>query len=496
MSFFFNDEATLKALVKTVASSLVYDGKFIGTMLDGKRVYDALQSSPNGRIEDLDPKKCYYIKREYPASAPLGIGLKITVNLENTATVEQDQVEWLAPFDLLVAELASQDIILEESLYFDDPNISSIWPKQAVGGEETSAIYKRLTLGEKQLNGMYRYFVFKRKRSKAGEARAKQEKVAARTMQKNALDMLTMDDTEELPLLPPALYPEPLIRVGTIGEGSCFMAGTKVYTTDGPKNIEDVKIGDCVVTREGSIKPVEQLHTNELDDRVVHALKIHKSEQLYVTGNHRFWAINGGNQKKGCKVYSKPTWVAAEDLTNDYLVMMPRRKTDGLAKFTIDVRAVCPEENEYYSFSYETKDDLIRQHSVSKYTVENNWAGEVHIKAAGAYMKSQWVVDEDFCEFLGIWYGDGSSVSRIDDGHRRARGINVVSARENVKLIDYVKVAGEKIFGIAPVVHEAKGQNLVTVSFNGALLGDVFNKMFGKGFDGKRLPSFLFQDER
>jgi ribonucleoside-diphosphate reductase alpha subunit len=73
---------------------------------------------------------------------------------------------------------------------------------------------------------------------------------------------------------------------------SCFVAGTAVFTTNrGPVPIEEVCIGDNVVTHTGSIKPVLQTHKNLLGDRTLFDVKIYKTPGFQVTGNHRFWSI-------------------------------------------------------------------------------------------------------------------------------------------------------------------------------------------------------------
>jgi hypothetical protein len=60
--------------------------------------------------------------------------------------------------------------------------------------------------------------------------------------------------------------------------GNCFVAGTKVLTTEVEKNIEDIQIGDWVIaddpTTPGGIEPRQVLdtyvrHTNELFDECI-----------------------------------------------------------------------------------------------------------------------------------------------------------------------------------------------------------------------------------
>lgn len=95
---------------------------------------------------------------------------------------------------------------------------------------------------------------------------------------------------------------------------SCFAAGTQILTFTPQrrvyKNIEDVQIGDEVITHNNRTCKVTQLHKNLLNERQMYRVIFYKSDEIKVTGNHRFYTY----RKDG------PKWVAVEDLTlNDYV---------------------------------------------------------------------------------------------------------------------------------------------------------------------------------
>jgi ribonucleotide reductase alpha subunit len=72
---------------------------------------------------------------------------------------------------------------------------------------------------------------------------------------------------------------------------SCFVKDTEVITVnDGPKKIQDVKIGDTVITHLNRKKLVKQLHKNPLNGRKIMKLSVSKTKDIYVTDNHRFWS--------------------------------------------------------------------------------------------------------------------------------------------------------------------------------------------------------------
>ncbi|MFJ6207364.1 polymorphic toxin-type HINT domain-containing protein [Lysinibacillus sp. NPDC092081] len=103
---------------------------------------------------------------------------------------------------------------------------------------------------------------------------------------------------------------------------NCFVAGTKVLTDEGEKNIEDIEVGDMVLAKdennpEGELayKKVTNLYRNQRDD----IIKLYVEEQIIeTTDNHPFWVEGKG-------------WVYADELQiGDKL-----QKADG-SNLTID----------------------------------------------------------------------------------------------------------------------------------------------------------------
>lgn len=77
----------------------------------------------------------------------------------------------------------------------------------------------------------------------------------------------------------------------------CFVAGTSVMMSDGLKNIEDVKVGDKVITGEGNIKEVVDAWEEPAEGNLIE-IKALGSAAITCTENHKFkiW-----KQNKYCK---------------------------------------------------------------------------------------------------------------------------------------------------------------------------------------------------
>jgi hypothetical protein len=109
---------------------------------------------------------------------------------------------------------------------------------------------------------------------------------------------------------------------------SCFAAGTPVVTTDGTRAIEDLLIGDQVLTQNTttgalSFQPVLAIHHNPPSG----TLKLGISgETLVATGIHRFWKAGAG-------------WTMARDLKPGDII----RTVGGSARLeSVDTDAIQP----------------------------------------------------------------------------------------------------------------------------------------------------------
>ena len=88
---------------------------------------------------------------------------------------------------------------------------------------------------------------------------------------------------------------------------SCFAADTMVETRRGPVAIQNVRVGDEVMTHMCRWRKVVQLHTNKLGDRKLMKLeRMYKAGATYVTDNHRFWCVTEDDRT--------PRWIAVRDM--------------------------------------------------------------------------------------------------------------------------------------------------------------------------------------
>ena len=91
----------------------------------------------------------------------------------------------------------------------------------------------------------------------------------------------------------------------------CFTAGTKVETDKGPKNIEDIQVGEKVLsynelTNNTEYKIVEKtfIHNEEKDNITIYRIKVN-NEIIETTGNHPFYVDGVYKDAKDLKVGEK-----------------------------------------------------------------------------------------------------------------------------------------------------------------------------------------------
>lgn len=93
----------------------------------------------------------------------------------------------------------------------------------------------------------------------------------------------------------------------------CFTPGTLVLTNNGYKAIEEVKVGDKVITHNNRFRNVTKVmntHSNHY-----YEIKNQFSEPIHATEEHPFYV-----KEKINNVFSSPKWVKAKDLTTNHYI--------------------------------------------------------------------------------------------------------------------------------------------------------------------------------
>lgn len=107
------------------------------------------------------------------------------------------------------------------------------------------------------------------------------------------------------------------IRCGVGNGGGCWIAGSKIKTDSGYKNIEDINTDDIVLTHTGEYKNVILTHElNYYDDLIdINGEISTKEHEYYVISKNDSHLVNIDNYQE----YA--IWIKAEDLSEQYLLL-------------------------------------------------------------------------------------------------------------------------------------------------------------------------------
>lgn len=194
LTFFFEQEKELNALINTIAGNTKIGGYMIGTTMSGDELYKVLKGKSK-----IEYPKCFRIDKYYNDDEKEELGKKIVIHLEDTIVTEQ--TEYLVFFNIFKERMEKRGFVLVESEFFDPPkNLKQTY----------------------ELSKLNMSFVFQRVET-VEEIRVRErvlnEKKRLEDESKNSLKMADMDVNIAFKL--PYLN-RSLIRTGTVGDGSCF----------------------------------------------------------------------------------------------------------------------------------------------------------------------------------------------------------------------------------------------------------------------------------
>lgn len=101
----------------------------------------------------------------------------------------------------------------------------------------------------------------------------------------------------------------------------CVKPGSLVYTSSGQVPIEQVKVGDTVMSHAARFRTVRKTMNRDYDGELIKITTYGDAAPIVVTPNHPIRVLN-----KSTRMHS---WVKAEDINMDHLLLRPRRRISG-----------------------------------------------------------------------------------------------------------------------------------------------------------------------
>lgn len=229
----------------------------------------------------------------------------------------------------------------------------------------------------------------------------------------------------------------------------CFTKGAPVITADGIKPIEEVKVGDFVLTHNNRFKKVYHVQVRPHTGKLFTIKYFGDSTQkIEATGEHPFLAVK--RQKHECKNTEwKPDWVKAEELEKeDYLAIPIDRKVEALEE------RIFPIEKGTGRHGFRTIEFKIK-------------------------------TDSDFFRLAGYYLAEGSIVG----GHY----VHFTFNEREKPHIDDVKELLKKYFGKEPW-EQKPYKHGISLVLSSTAAARFFETQFSKGAAGKRIPDWVMKE--
>lgn len=261
---------------------------------------------------------------------------------------------------------------------------------------------------------------------------------------------------------------------------NCFIAGTKITTNRGLINIEDVKVGDMVLTHDGSWQPVNEVMHREYNGDLYEIKAYGCYEPIICTPNHNFLTQNG--------------WKRADRLMGgekDGRINSPDKLCIPLTTFKKNYDAI--DISEHFTTSDNKR---IVDNGDGTISTETKWInhGSPCWTKHGFKVNRYIEPNEDFMYLLGRWLGDGSITKRKSPKVENPSIIQIVFNQEKEEEDAlYIASIGEKCFGFKPQIRYTE-QNVIAVRWENEIVGSWFYGEFGEKCDGKSIPAKYLGD--
>ncbi len=257
----------------------------------------------------------------------------------------------------------------------------------------------------------------------------------------------------------------------------CIIDG-EVITEDGVKNIKDICVGDTVLTEGGEYKKVIGKDENLLDEEILEIKTRYTNFPLRCTSDHKILAfyVEPRPRKFLCRNTKK-----YEYLVKKYAKKMGRK----------NIHLDWIESGKLNNYSYlcypitkETKD--IEYFLISDYLDNLKFIGDkVGVFGVGRpreLVGNKITVSAEFLRICGYYLSEGVVC-------KSALKFYLGKDDKNKRYVKQLCDDINKVFSISPIVKE-DGECTI-VSIYRRTISDFFKEMFGNGFMGKKIPSWL-----
>ena len=258
---------------------------------------------------------------------------------------------------------------------------------------------------------------------------------------------------------------------------NCFIAGSKVITKRGLLNIEDIQIGDYVITHDNTWQRVNNIMSRDYEGDLYKVKTEYMYDTITCTPNHRFLTSSG--------------WVRADRLVgklmdrkyynNSHFVKVPTLKYE-TDKYSVKLTDHFNEEDNQ-TLEIDDNDMVI----AGTHFIGGNGANGVRYTNP---IKNTLEIDDELAYLFGRWIGDGSTTRRRGKRNHSIFQIVFNSESERDALERCRNIIIEN-FKTEPLITENQSQNTLILRVENPLLAEFVANYFGVDSSSKRIPQEL-----
>lgn len=264
---------------------------------------------------------------------------------------------------------------------------------------------------------------------------------------------------------------------------SCFVGDTLVREKeDFHKKIEDIQVGDCVLTNDSTYKEVTGISKRKYNEDLLE-IKIVGQTKILTTPEHPFLVktkdvtnrVQALKGKDGEIESQNIVWKHAKDLTKDDLVLVVGQeiKEDTHALNVID----------YLSRDFVLVEDKIYKTTVDK---KNNKKKGHNLSTQVTPIKNNIKLDRGFGELLGAFLAEGSYLNGEQN-----KGLRFTLNSQDSDYIEMIESRINEYFGLTSkrTINSDGSTNIDVCSI---MLGQFFISLVGRGFDRKYISNEIY----
>lgn len=247
----------------------------------------------------------------------------------------------------------------------------------------------------------------------------------------------------------------------------CIPPGNLVMTDSGYRPIEEIKVGDSVLTHKSRFRKVTRTYKHQHEGKLIRIRFRGCKEPLKLTPEHPVYILrkrNQTNQKKSmAKIYSgvEPEFVMAKDVKPDDLIVLPTFQLDNTSQ-EIDIT------EHLYKFV-----EIDKKIKPDKRDCSNG---------VNRFIK----LDEDFGRLIGYMVSDGC----VHDTY-----IDICFHTEEKRFVDDVIILIERVFGVNATFSKVDNKESLVVRASSVIVAKFLSSFIGKNV-AKNIPSIAWKSNK